>query len=150
MQVYGSDRLTGDLDVAAARAIRGFPIERSLAFGGSAVTTRAGVPVDIIVRSDVYARLYRAAVRHAKVVRDVPIRVVTAPYLVAMKIAAGRSKDALDAELLLSRMTAKEIEETRLVLRRHLGVYAAEELDGFVEEARWMKRRGGDVRRRRR
>jgi hypothetical protein len=151
MQAYGSDRLTADLDVVALRSIRSLETKRRLAFGGSSSTTQAGVPVDVIVRDDVYARLYRAAVRAAKTIPGVPIRVVPAPYLVAMKMAASRPKDEIDSEFLLGRMSTREIAETRAVLRRYLGIYAAEELDGLVEEARWRRSRsGGDARRRRR
>ena len=59
--------------------------------------------------------------------------------LVAMKLVAGREKDHLDLHYILT--AAIDYKLARNIVKKHLGLYAAEELDGMREEARWMKGR---------
>jgi hypothetical protein len=65
-----------------------------------------------------------------------------------MKMASGRSKDEQDLHFLLTRpgMSYKTIRE---VVARHLGPYAADELDAIRDVAAWEKRAGRRAPRRR-
>lgn len=137
MAMYGSPRLTHDVDFIAdtTAGIVGAPLRRvgGLIFGGAACKL-GKIPVDIIVRSDGYAALYDAALDNAGLVGGV--RVVTAPYLAAMKMAAHRDKDTVDLMWLL-RHGIPDLVATRCIVCEYLGgQFAAEEFDLAVQEAR--------------
>jgi hypothetical protein len=142
MQLYGSDRLTGDLDFAADATLDALPSLRQLTFGGVQTTTPSGVPVDFIVRNDDYRTLYREAMNVSPMASAFGVRVVPPSYLVAMKMAAGRDKDTLDLKFLLSQDGLVDAVATRAIVRRHLGPYAAQEFDRIADEVAWEKQRG--------
>lgn len=142
MQHYGSDRLTGDLDFAARKVPKELPVLGTLSFGGVQTSTPSGVPVDFIVRGDDYAELYRDAILASPVVPELGVRVVLPEYLAAMKMAAGRDKDFLDLKFLLSQEGLVDAAKARVIVRKHLGPYAAREFDSLVDEAAWLKSRG--------
>jgi hypothetical protein len=149
MQHYGSDRLTGDVDVAAGRVLAGLAPVRDLTFGGVAAVTPAGLPVDLIVRNDVYADLFDEAIFAGVRVPDLPAPVVRPEYLVAMKMVAGRGKDWLDLEALLA-LGVVDLARARAVVGKHLGPFAVQEFDRIVEEVAWRTSGGGPTRRGRR
>ena len=102
MHLYGSPRLTKDVDIIASKHLTLTP-QRRLSFGGSSYTLQIGkyeVQVDWIVRSDGYEKYYRAALQEAI---ELPnrIRIVTPEWLVILKITAGRQKDLDDIVFLL-------------------------------------------------
>jgi hypothetical protein len=141
MQVYGSDRLTGDIDVIATGPISGLPAGRPLLFGGTSTFAPNGVPTDVIVRSDKATKVYRVALTQAKRTPGVPIPVVRPEHLAVMKMIAGRDKDMLDLNYLV--MSGEmDLTEARAVIEEHLGWFAANEFDNFVAEARWKASRG--------
>jgi hypothetical protein len=134
MQVYGSSRATGDVDLLVERvppAVRG----RRLTFGGVSTRASNSVTVALIARDDDLRPLYRTALRAA---RRLPggRRVVTVPYLMAIKFAAGRPHDVDDLHwLILAHPEA--IPRATAVFRRFLGPYpAARELPQEVLLAR--------------
>jgi hypothetical protein len=142
MQVWGSPRLTADLDVIAASDLdyEGEP----LSFGG--VRTREGteekpIDLDVIVRDDEWTELYQDALENAIEVTDVPLPVVIPEFLVPMKMVAGRPRDEGDVRYLVLRedFDQKKAED---IVREHLGPYAVRELRAIVEEAKWRKSRG--------
>lgn len=139
MQHYGSDRLTGDLDFAASDVLDGLPSSGSLTFGGMQSTTSNGVPVDIIVRDDDSQSLYEEVVSTAPMVRRMGVRVATPEHLVAMKLQASRTKDESDLKFLLASGVV-DTKKARALIRKHLGSFAAEELDRVVDEVAWEKR----------
>jgi hypothetical protein len=100
--LYGSDRLTKDVDVIAAKRL---PLESrgALVQGGEryevAVAKRI-VAVDWITRSDEARRFYQEALNDAVLMGDLPI--LTPEWLVILKYLAGRFKDQEDAVFLLS------------------------------------------------
>jgi Nucleotidyltransferase of unknown function (DUF6036) len=141
LQLYGSPRLTGDIDVVAKTRVRGLPAGEALSFGGIQTCAPNGVPVDWVIRNDAYTRLYDEALRRAGRIRGVPILVVRPEYLVAMKMVAGRTKDAADLEWILI-SGAVDVKAARVVVERHLGPYGAQELDQLVVESRWKASRG--------
>jgi hypothetical protein len=147
LQLYGSDRFTRDVDIAADRCPQGVKRRGILAFGGIK-TALAGVATDFIVRDDQYAALYDEAIEHAHHVTGSPVPVVTLPYLAAMKMVAGRGKNEQDLHFALThpRLNYKI---ARAVVAQHLGPYAADELDAIRDVARWEKSREPGARKQR-
>ena len=106
MNLYGSDRLTKDIDVIADKLL---PIEHSqivgkLKQGGerfNAETDKTVVSVDWIIRNDVFKSMFNEALKSAVRINEVPV--LTPEWLVILKFIAGRFKDQEDAVFLLSR-----------------------------------------------
>ena len=138
LQIYGSDRLTGDVDVVADRAIEALSPIKPLSFGGYTTEAPNGTPVDIVLRDDHYRSLYEEALDHAEVLEGIPI--VTLEYLPAMKMAAGRRKDLADFEWLIIE-SGVNIRRAKQIIVRHLGPYAGDEFDSLVAEAKWEAKR---------
>jgi hypothetical protein len=102
MHLYGSPRLTKDVDIIASAHLSLTPQHR-LSFGGSNYTLQVGkyeVPIDWIVRSDGYQKFYRAALNDAIKLPN-GLRIVTPEWLVVLKFNAGRQKDLDDIVFLL-------------------------------------------------
>ncbi len=102
MHLYGSPRMTKDVDIIASQDISLTPQHR-LTFGGSSHTLQVGkyhVQIDWIVRSDGYRELYRNALKEAIRLPN-GLRVVTPEWLVILKFNAGRQKDLDDIVFLL-------------------------------------------------
>jgi hypothetical protein len=102
MYLYGSPRLTKDVDIIASNYVS-LEANAPLTFGGNNYTVEVGkykVAVDWIVRSDGYAKYYRAALKEAVVFPN-GMRLVSPEWLVILKIFAGRQKDYDDAVFLL-------------------------------------------------
>lgn len=134
MQLYGSDRLTADVDFVADGPL---PLRdaKPLSFGGVRGYTSNGVLVDIVVRDDAYAKLYADALAKAIVIDGLPV--VQAEHLAAMKLAAGRPKDDLDLEYLIMSDEPINRAAAREIISRYLGEYAARDFDSIVAEAEW-------------
>jgi hypothetical protein len=120
MHLYGSPRLTKDVDVIAS-AILEIDAERNLGFGGKRYSVKIGnleVPVDWIVRIDTARKFYEKALNEAhKLPHGLPI--ITPEWLVILKYIAGRFKDQQDAVFLLKQkglvnrhLVKKKITET--------------------------------------
>ena len=102
MHLYGSPRLTKDVDIIASKDLSLTP-EHRLSFGGSSYTLHVGkyaVQVDWIVRNDGYEKYYRAALKDVIKLPN-SIRIVTPEWLVILKINAGRQRDLDDIIFLL-------------------------------------------------
>lgn len=102
MHLYGSPRLTKDVDIIASRDLSLTPQHR-LGFGGSSYTLQVGkysVQIDWIVRNDGYQKYYRAALKDAIELSN-GLRLVKPEWLVILKINAGRQKDLDDIVFLL-------------------------------------------------
>ncbi len=141
LQVYGSQRLTVDVDIVASGPIRGLRRASPLSFGGYSSTTTAGTVVDVMICSNEYEAVFDAALDKAKRLRDIPIRVVRPEHLVVMKMLASRGKDDVDLAWLIT-SGAVELPKATSAARKLLGHYAANELALFAEEAIWLKSRG--------
>ena len=106
MNLYGSDRLTKDIDIIADRLL---PVEQEqivgkLKQGGerfNAETGKTTVSVDWIIRNDVFKSMFNQALNESVKINDVPV--LTPEWLVILKFIAGRFKDQEDAVFLLSR-----------------------------------------------
>lgn len=102
MHLYGSPRLTKDVDIIASQQLSLTP-EGQLRIGGSSYTLQIGkyaVLIDWIVRNDGYQKYYRAALQEAIALPN-KLRMVTPEWLVILKINAGRQKDYDDIVFLL-------------------------------------------------
>jgi hypothetical protein len=141
MQLYGSPRLTGDVDIISDKEPFGVPEGGRLTIGGIS-TEVSGVPVDFIVRDDIYRGLYEEALHNARrpPTSDVKMLVVAPEYLVAMKIAARRGKDADDVDWLLE-SGMLDMPKTRKIVLRHLGAYGLEELNERIVEGQLFDER---------
>ncbi len=110
-----------------------------LSIGGIAV--RDGErKIDFIDRRLYHAALFReaieAALRDGRVVSvgRVKMPLVSAEYLVAMKMVSGEPKDDRDAKRLLEHVKLNYA-ATRRIVRKHLGPATADRLDVFAREA---------------
>jgi hypothetical protein len=140
MQLYGSDRLTVDVDLVVGRARPSLLAKRlkTLSFGGIRGQARTGVEVDLIERDDQYRAVYQKALRHRVRVAGVPV--VSIEYLALFKMIASREKDDLDLRFLLAHaMTAAQRKHAVELARKLLGDYAADDLLSFIREALWRK-----------
>lgn len=102
MHLYGSPRLTKDVDIIASRDLSLTPQHR-LGFGGSSYTLQVGkyaVQIDWIVRNDGYQKYYGAALKDAIELSN-GLRLVKPEWLVILKLNAGRQKDLDDIVFLL-------------------------------------------------
>ena len=102
MHLYGSPRLTKDVDIIASQHLS-MPAQHKLTFGGSSYAVSIGkytVQVDWIVRSDSYQKYYDAALREAIELTN-GLRVIAPEWLVVLKLLAGRQKDLDDVVFLL-------------------------------------------------
>lgn len=144
LQYYGSMRLTVDLDVVALVSLpTGLPNEGPLAIGGTKTHLPGGTPLDWIVPGEDYAGVFEEALLYGRRIETVPIPVASPEYLAAMKMIAGRSKDDLDLiELLQSGEV--DVQKARRMIRRLLGVYAAQDFGARVTEAEWRAHRDGE------
>lgn len=144
MQMYGSQRLTGDLDVVFTKADASrlpLPRGRRLSFGGFSSLAPNGVIVDVIVRDDDFRRLYEKVASSGWRMRS-GVPCVKVPYLAAMKLASGRPKDDEDLKTLVL-LHPREIPAMRKVVFEQLGgAFAAREFDQMVMLARWEEKSG--------
>ena len=106
MSLYGSDRLTKDIDIIASKLL---PVPKSqiageLRQGGERYNTPTEtktVAVDWIIRRDEFGKLFEQALKESVKISGVPV--LTPEWLVILKFIAGRFKDQEDAVFLLSR-----------------------------------------------
>jgi hypothetical protein len=107
MVIYGSPRLTKDIDIIASRRLPLEPhkIKAFLKQGGENFlieTEKRAVPVDWILRSDEAKKLYQSALSDAVLINEIPI--ITPEWLVILKYIAGRFKDQEDCIFLLGQL----------------------------------------------
>ena len=99
--LYGSDRLTKDVDIIASKKLP-LKSEGVLVQGGERYivqTEKKVVAVDWITRSDEAKKFYQQALIDAVMIADTPI--LTPEWLVILKYIAGRFKDQEDGVFLL-------------------------------------------------
>ncbi len=145
LQLYGSTRLTGDIDIIASDDIMELPGGSLLTFGGVRTETPEGVPVDLILRDDRERSLYEEALEYAVKKRGTPIRVVTPEHLAVMKLLAGRLKDLTDLEWLVMEYKINRT-KTRQIIEEHFGSDDVEEFNQLIEDFKWQR---NPIRRRR-
>jgi hypothetical protein len=117
MAIYGSPRLTKDVDIIASKRL---PIKEILGYlkqGGehfTVETEKRMVPIDWILRNDDAKTLFKKALNEAVWIDDLPV--VTPEYLVIMKFIAGRFKDQEDAVFLLSQKDLVNREKVKRII----------------------------------
>lgn len=123
MSLYGSDRLTKDIDIIASKLL---PVPKSqiageLRQGGERYNTPTGkktVAVDWIIRRDEFKTLFEQALAESVKIGGVPV--LTPEWLVILKFIAGRFKDQEDAVFLLSR---KGLVDRNLIKEKIVGLF---------------------------
>ena len=124
MNLYGSDRLTKDIDVISTKRL---PMSKEkvagqLRQGGERYnikTSKRDVPVDWIIRADEFNKLFAAALSESVRINDIPI--LTPEWLVILKFIAGRFKDQEDAVFLLSRKDLVDRDVIKSKMIKHVG-----------------------------
>lgn len=144
MQVYGSPRLTGDVDLIASEApkeLKPLKSVRSLSFGGMRYKSLEGVEIDLIERADDLKGLYEQALAKA-IETDDGLRVISPDYLAVIKFAAGRPKDEDDLIWILQQPDLVDRENAINIAYRYLGGrYAKDSFQSFIDEADWRSER---------
>ena len=102
MHIYGFTRATTDVDMLAQKVL---PLEKqkNLSFGGENYKVKVSkrtVSVDVIVRSDELARIYKTALSQANET-EIGIKIISPEWLVVMKFLSARAKDKIDLIWLL-------------------------------------------------
>lgn len=104
MHLYGSDRLTKDVDIISDKLLSIETVVGNLKQGGvryEIETSNNRVSVDWIIRRDEARKFYEKALKDAVFIEKIPI--ISPEWLVILKYIAGRFKDQEDAVFLLSR-----------------------------------------------
>ncbi len=102
MHIYGFTRATTDVDMLA-QSVLPLTAKREIDFGGEGYEIEVderNIPVDVIVRDDKLAKIYKAALTQAKMT-DLGIKIVSPEWLVVMKHFSPRAKDKIDLTWLL-------------------------------------------------
>jgi hypothetical protein len=142
MQLYGSDRLTKNVDLVSDRLIdpdKPLMKDHPLSFGGTVFKTPHGIDVDWIVRADEYQGLYEAALGSAEEVEGLPV--ISIEHLAVIKFGAGRPKDYEDLMFLLVHADL-EFKKARKLVHKFLGgKFAVDQFDAALDEAKWRASR---------
>ena len=104
MHLYGSPRLTKDVDVISLKRLS-LKAVRPIGFGGESYEVLVGkkkVHIDWIVREDNYRGYYVQALKDAATLKD-GLRIITPEWLAILKYIAGREKDLSDIIFLLKK-----------------------------------------------
>ncbi len=102
MHLYGSPRLTKDVDVISLKRLS-LEAVRPIGFGGESYEVTIGkkkIHVDWIVREDNYRQYYTQALKDATTLKN-NLRIITTEWLAILKYIAGREKDLDDIVFLL-------------------------------------------------
>jgi hypothetical protein len=146
MHIYGFTRATTDVDMVA-QAILPLEVKRPIDFGGEGYDVRVderNVPVDVIVRDDKLAKIYQAALAHAKTT-DLGIKIVSPEWLVVMKHFSSRAKDKIDLTWLLQEeglVDRKRIESNLIeAIGEDAAYYVVADLESDYTYADFLKAR---------
>ncbi len=136
-RAYMPERATADLDILvhapdAPEVYRrleaaGFARGPALAIGGRSYTSPEGVPVDVIEGRAPWVPEALAQLREDP--QGLPV--LPLPYLVLMKVQAGRTQDLADAARMLGQASEESRRATREVFRRWLPE-AMEDLESLI------------------
>ena len=128
MHAYGFASATVRVTVAATEAL---PLCRERAPSVGYATT-SGVPVDVVVRTGKYRRLYRDAIDAAQYRENVPLPVVRPEELIALAMVGARASDHADIDYLLG-TGAIDHARARKIVGKYLGRFAVDEYVRRVE-----------------
>lgn len=127
MNIYGSDRLTKDIDIISTRRLPISPdkIAGPLRQGGERYvikTSRRFANVDWIIRNDGFKKMFQEALAESVKMSGTPV--ITPEWLVILKFIAGRFKDQEDAIFLLSRKGLVNRKTIKEKIIKHAGQMA--------------------------
>lgn len=121
--IYGSDRLTKDVDIIASKLLPPMlPVAGRLRQGGERYvveTEKRATNVDWIIRNDVFKSMFDEALAEAVSIKGIPV--LTPEWLVILKFIAGRFKDQEDAVFLLSRKGLVDRKLVKEKIIKHAG-----------------------------
>ncbi len=121
--IYGSDRLTKDVDIIASKLLPPtLPVAGRLRQGGERYvveTEKRATNVDWIIRNDVFKSMFDEALSEAVRIKGIPV--LTPEWLVILKFIAGRFKDQEDAVFLLSRKGLVDRKLVKEKIIKHAG-----------------------------
>jgi len=136
-RLYMPERMTVDLDILVkaedARLIyqdleqAGGQKEADLSIPGSQWILKDGTCIDVLEASDDWAK---EAIEHPNYAPD-GLPVITLPYLVLMKLLAGRSQDLADISRMLGGATEQELQQVKTVITQYLPT-AVEDLESLI------------------
>ncbi|MBM3494223.1 MAG: hypothetical protein FJX72_07875, partial [Armatimonadetes bacterium] len=127
VRAYMPERMTSDLDVAIAHddaergrmrlRSAGFTYAGELSIGGSMWRTPEGFPVDVLELDAPWAD---EALREAQRNRDPQGQpVASLPFLIVMKLDAGRAQDIADISRMLGQADAKALASVRSIVKAY-------------------------------
>lgn len=127
MNLYGSDRLTKDIDIISSRRLPISPnkIAGPLRQGGERYviqTKNRTANVDWIIRNDGFKKMFQEALAESVEISGTPV--ITPEWLVILKFIAGRFKDQEDAVFLLSRKGMVNRKTIKEKIIKHAGQMA--------------------------
>ena len=126
-RLYMPERMTQDLDIVI-RSVDGsqarqklaearFIYQGELSIGGSSWTTPNGELIDILEGNDTW---WTAAITDAQVNRDAQgLPIVPLPYLVLIKLRAGRVQDIADVTRMLGQAGEATLDAVRMLFAQH-------------------------------
>jgi hypothetical protein len=138
-RMYMAERATRDLDIlilpsdTAAVADRlesaGYRRQGSLTIGGSAWVAPDGTPLDVIEGREAWC--LEGLAEAASNLDEHATPVLTAPYLVLMKLYAGRVQDVADVTRILGGLKDSDIDLVRAVIMRY-AADMSEDLESLI------------------
>jgi hypothetical protein len=136
---YMPERATRDLDILVldrdaeqvARLLTGagFSYEGRLAIGGSTWRAPDGTPIDVIEGEDPWVAA--ALVEASQTLDSQGLPCLPLPFLVLMKLTAGRVQDVADIARMLGGADAAQLDQVRAVVRAHASD-AVEDLESLI------------------
>ena len=126
-RLYMPERMTQDLDIVIRTvdgsqvrqklAEAGFIYQGELSIGGSSWTTPNGELIDILEGNDVW---WTEALTDAQANRDAQgLPIVPLPYLVLIKLQAGRVQDIADVTRMLGQAAEATLDAVRMLFAQH-------------------------------
>jgi hypothetical protein len=139
LQLYGSDRMTKDIDFVGDREFEGLRDQAPLGIGGFKGKTSRGVQVDVLIGGD-YPTLRQAALEEAPFIEELDVKVATLEHILALKLVAGRAKDELDMRTIFM-LGGADLDRARSIISKHVGKYAVGDFNSLVDEVAWQMER---------
>ena len=120
-RLYMPERATRDLDIVVRNedavevrrrlAEAGFEYQGELSVGGSSWLSADGIPVDVLEMAQLWLAQALSEARHNPNIQGLPV--LTLPYLVLMKLQAGRVQDLADVTRMLGQASDEALNAVR-------------------------------------
>ena len=103
---------------------------------GYSSETRTGIPLDELLPGPALRALAVEAIKAARVAPESPVPVLRAEHWATFKLMAARGKDEDDLKAAINAGHLDPV-VARVVIDKHLGLYARQEFDAIVQLAQW-------------